>query len=319
MRKRIGLIAMLLIPMLMFSNLAFAAFPSDLVRTKDWGNETLTDSDLEGQLDLIINWLMASMDASSGHDHSGTNKGKPVIAAGIGTDAVTTDKIIADAVTFVKIDDDGDFGLFTGDWSFNELALVEDSAPATAASEMKLYTKDTGGQPELFVREESSGDEVQMTSGGVLATGAIVQVVNTQTGAVATGTTAMPSDDTIPQSAEGDEYMTLAITPTNAANELRIDVTFVFSHSANVIVGIALFQDATAGALAAVQEIITAGSDRKTVTFSHYMTAGTTSSTTFKVRAGGTTGATLTFNGASGARLLGGVMASSMTITEIVP
>ena len=61
-----------------------------------------------------------------------------------------------------------DQGPFTGDWSFDELALVEDTAPSTAADEGKLYTKDSGGQPELFFREESDGDEVQLTKGGAL-------------------------------------------------------------------------------------------------------------------------------------------------------
>lgn len=50
----------------------------------------------------------------------------------------------------------------------SSLHLPEGSAPSTAASEGALYTKDTGGQPELFYREESDGDEVQLTSGGSL-------------------------------------------------------------------------------------------------------------------------------------------------------
>ncbi len=48
----------------------------------------------------------------------------------------------------------------------------------------------------------------------------VVQVVNTQDGAVATGTTVLPWDDTIPQNTEGDQYMSLSITPTNASNKL---------------------------------------------------------------------------------------------------
>ncbi len=44
----------------------------------------------------------------------------------------------------------------------------QSSAPSTPASYGALYTKDTGGQPELFFREESSGDEVQLTSAGSL-------------------------------------------------------------------------------------------------------------------------------------------------------
>jgi hypothetical protein len=47
------------------------------------------------------------------------------------------------------------------------------------------------------------------------------------------------------------------------------------------------------------------------------MTAGTTSETTFRVRAGpSNTTYTLTFNGYNSARYFGGVMASSITITE---
>ncbi len=47
------------------------------------------------------------------------------------------------------------------------------------------------------------------------------------------------------------------------------------------------------------------------------MTAGTTTPTTFHVRAGGATGATVTVNGSSGSRLYGGAVTSSITITEI--
>lgn len=55
------------------------AYPSDLTRTKNWGTETLTDSDLEGQLDLIINWAMAVVNASTGHTHDGTSNQGPKI------------------------------------------------------------------------------------------------------------------------------------------------------------------------------------------------------------------------------------------------
>jgi len=55
------------------------AYPSDLVRTKNWGTEILTDADLEGQFDLIINWVMAALDGSTGHAHTGgSNDGKVI-------------------------------------------------------------------------------------------------------------------------------------------------------------------------------------------------------------------------------------------------
>jgi len=148
--------------------------------------------------------------------------------------------------------------------------------------------------------------------------GSIVQIVNTQTGAVATGTTTIPFDDTIPQNTEGDQYMTLAVTPTNTNNKLKIDVVFQGAISVGEIVQVALFQDSTANALAAMVIHNSSVDQTVFVAFSHYMTAGTTSATTFKIRAGTSASGTLTFNGASGARKYGGVMASSITITEIM-
>lgn len=144
------------------------------------------------------------------------------------------------------------------------------------------------------------------------------QVVNVQTGAVATGTTAIPNDDTIPQKTEGDEYMTLAITPTSATNKLKIEVMACLSHSAvNDNICVALFQDATANALAVVNDSESYQNRLHSIPLVHYMLAETAVETTFKVRAGGHSGATTTFNGQSGSRVYGGVLASSITITEI--
>jgi len=143
-----------------------------------------------------------------------------------------------------------------------------------------------------------------------------VQIVNTQTGAVNTGTTALPHDDTIPQITEGTEWMTLAITPTSATNYLRIDVVCVMACAGADFVTAALFKDATASALAA-NTISISANNPATLIFSHYMAAGTTSSITFRVRGGNHDATTCTLNGVGGARLYGGVLASSITITEI--
>jgi hypothetical protein len=64
--------------------------------------------------------------------------------------------------------------------------------------------------------------------------GAVISQVETFTGAVATGTTVLPSDDTIPQITEGDQYMTQAIIPTSAANVLNVEAQGNFAHSAAI-------------------------------------------------------------------------------------
>ncbi len=165
-------------------------------------------------------------------------------------------------------------------------------------------------------------DGGQTIAGITAGAGKVVQVVNTQTGAVATGSTYIPDDDTIPQSGEGDQYMTLAITPTSSSNILKIDVVFHGGCSQALRwTTVALFQDSGASAIAAGREYNETGTAFNAVSFTHYMTAGTTSSTTFKVRAGcDINGASsMTFNGQGGSRKLGGVLASSITITELTP
>jgi predicted S18 family serine protease len=128
----------------------------------------------------------------------------------------------------------------------------------------------------------------------------------------------MPVDDTIPQNTEGVEVLTLAVTPTNTSNKLLIEVVVYIAHSANSTrIAAALFQDSTADALAAVSNIEDTGGRETVISFKHYMTAGTDSATTFKVRVGGNNAGTLTFNGFGGARKFGGVAASSITISEI--
>ena len=161
----------------------------------------------------------------------------------------------------------------------------------------------------------SDGDGSQLTNlpGG----GKVLQVVNYQTGAVATGTTAIPLDDTIPQNTEGDEYMTLAITPVSATSRLEIKVVAQLQTGTadNVIIS-ALFQDTTANAIATSKAFATSARIEGGQTIIHNMVAGTTSATTFKFRAGGNVSATITFNGRSSGRNFGGTMASSITITE---
>lgn len=55
------------------------AWPSSLARTKNWSTEILTDSDLEGQFDLIINYINDMMSSTTGHKHDATTAEGPKI------------------------------------------------------------------------------------------------------------------------------------------------------------------------------------------------------------------------------------------------
>ena len=150
-----------------------------------------------------------------------------------------------------------------------------------------------------------------------LGTGAVVQVVNVQSGTLATGTTAIPGDNTIPQNNEGVEFFTLAITPTSASSKLLITINAVMGNEAAQWPTIALFQDSTANALAVstnFQDVAQAGN---TVSLMHFMTAGTTSATTFKMRFGLASTSPAYMNGPGGAALFGGTCSTSMSVMEI--
>ena len=145
----------------------------------------------------------------------------------------------------------------------------------------------------------------------------LVQMVNVLSNAASTGTTLIPADDTIPQNTEGDQVMTLAITPTHASNKLKIEVTAFVCDSHADSVNMALFQDSDAGALAATEEYQGDSNAPLALVLCYYMTTGTTSSTTFKVRVGSASASTTTFNGNSGTRRFGDIPKSSITISEI--
>jgi len=181
--------------------------------------------------------------------------------------------------------------------------------PNTVADADKVNENFTGLANGTEILDDAIGNNQ-------LALGVPVQMVGTAYTDVATGTTIIPRDDTIPQNTEGTEFMTQAITPKSTTNILVIDVVFQGGISiANDII-MALFQDSTANAIAAADVFVETVNGRVNFTLRHIMVAGTTSSTTFKLRCGPVAAGTVTFNGASSARNFGAITKSSILITE---
>lgn len=160
-------------------------------------------------------------------------------------------------------------------------------------------------------------DIIQLFALGTRKPGDIVQSIWNQTGAVATGTTIIPLDDTIPQNTEGDQYLTQAITPSSKVNILEIECLMNMSSSALLTIIAALFQDSTANALTVGDSLMDNAGTSRQVGFKYFMRAATITSTTFNVRAGSSGAATTTFNGFGGARKFGGVLGSYISIKEI--
>ena len=150
-----------------------------------------------------------------------------------------------------------------------------------------------------------------------LPAGSVLQVKNYQFATVATTSVTIPFDNTIPQITEGGQFLSLAITPVSATSKLYIQVNYWVSVSlANHVIS-ALFQDSTANALAATTAYMATSTGSLQNSINYFMTSGTTSSTTFTVRAGSGNAGTVTFNGQNAGQIFGGVGYSSITIMEI--
>jgi hypothetical protein len=80
------------------------AWPALLSRTKDWGTEILTDSDLEGQFDVIVNYVNDMMDASTGHKHDATTaEGPKILVSNLTlTNGVTGDYVLHNGTNLVR-------------------------------------------------------------------------------------------------------------------------------------------------------------------------------------------------------------------------
>ena len=159
---------------------------------------------------------------------------------------------------------------------------------------------------------------VAMDAAGLLKLSDVIQVQYAEDAAVSAAlTTNMVNDDGIPEKTEGDELLTLTITPKSATSRLVIEGVFHISAAAAEQLITALFVDDTTNALYAQQQPIAAADEIITVRLYHSLISGSTSARTYKVRAG-TVGQNIVMNGivTGPGRKLGGVMISSLTITE---
>lgn len=158
----------------------------------------------------------------------------------------------------------------------------------------------------------------KVTSAVIDSPGQLVNRWYAESGAVATGTTALPIDDTIAQNSEGDQFLTVTTdTLANSANRLRVQVLLQMSTSSDGDGAVALFTDSVANARCVVYHRQTAENIPMFLQFEY--APGATTAVAFKVRAGSQSGSTTTINGTGGSRKYGGTMISSIVVEEILP
>jgi len=242
---------------------------------------------------------------------------------------IDVDNLRLDGNTIISTDTNGDINITpdgTGSVVISKADInsgaIDGTAIGAASASTGVFTTITAASLAYPTSDGSANQFISTDGAGTLSfatAGTLVQQVVVTDNSHFSTASSIPADDTIPQNTEGAELFTLAITPTNASNYLLIQVDMnIWSTLGNSLATAALFQDSTAGALAAsgVWNQNQAGFYPEALTLVHRMTAGTTSATTFKIRVGSSLGTTYV-NGSSTGRFLGGVMKATMIISEI--
>ena len=271
------------------------AYPSDLVRTKNWGSEVLTDSDLESQYDIIINWVMAALNATTGHSHDGSANNGPKIPI---TNLTVSSQAQGDTITATS----------ASAWG----RIAKGSAN-------QLYQMNAGATSPEWVNYSTF-----VTAENALS-GSVVQFKTSSFGTATDISSVATIDDTKPLYSELTNLSGLdcTITPKSATNRLLIRVTLQWcDNNSGSKVSAALFQDPSAGSecLSAVfgPSLNGAGYDAFQQVLEHEMAAGTTSATTFKVSvANSSSNNSYLHSNSSTTRIFGGAIASRITIMEI--
>jgi hypothetical protein len=170
---------------------------------------------------------------------------------------------------------------------------------------------------QVLILDASDSNKLKRAT---ITSGKLLQQVISTSSSVVSGTTTTPYDNTKPQNTEGVEFLTVTITPSSSSNILLIEAAVLLTTNSGQNIVTHLHQDSTANAIAAGVMPAPALVAPAVGVLRHRMTAGTTSATTFKFRAGPASSATIYMNANnSGTQLFDGVAASSLMVSEIAP
>ena len=150
-------------------------------------------------------------------------------------------------------------------------------------------------------------------------TGDLLQEITDVDGAVYTGTTVIPMDDTVPISGtDGDGYLGTLILTNQAAQNI-VEAEAILNLASSVATdGLAVYIASTAGSaptLAVQAGNVVAAGDQQDI-YVKCRTAGV-SAGNYGLAAGGSAAGTTTVNGRAGGRLYGGSMGSRFSVREI--
>lgn len=232
--------------------------------------------------------------------------------------------------TLKKVSSSGYPKLSSGVPAFSSTIPLTDLATQAANSVVINATGSSAAPTALTLSastvlgRDASNNAAALTLNGLTAASGVLSVngrVRTSTTTYATSTALssnIPQDDTIPQSGEGTQILSLAFTPQNASSTLLIRWE-IYAYANIAMIMAPLFVAGTADALQTASGYSGSSSSNPICISGEYsVSAGSTSPRTYNVNLGANTG-NVYANGGSGGRLFGGSSVCRLTIEEIFP
>lgn len=178
----------------------------------------------------------------------------------------------------------------------------------TLAGDRALVVQDNGDNVHVLAYERADGRS--------LGSGSVIDSVHASYATNTSITTAIPIDDTKPQSSEGTQILSVSITPKSTTNKLRCRFSGCMAvGGTESLVAFIITTAGGADAVAAWYGVANSGyTVQSSIEFEY--TPATLSAQTSSVRVGPQT-SSIRMNGAATTRYLGGALASILTVEEI--
>lgn len=203
-------------------------------------------------------------------------------------------------------------GALTLTHNATSLILPTGANIVTAPGDIAVFVSEGGGNWRCTSFERASGIPLSAPSGSVINSTYAEYTANASLTAV------LPYDDTIPQSTEGTQILSVSLTPTSATNKVRVRFQCqAAGNGANVVAGAALFVNSDINAVRASFTVFPSATDIGAVGFEYLHTPGAITAQTYAVRMGPRATETIRLNGTTGARIYGGVSAATLVVEEI--
>lgn len=284
-------------------------------------NGNITNANVASGANIALSKLSLSDDATFTGDITFSNSATTDDVFTITANSLTSGDAIH--ISSSSSDTSGRSLIFLTSTSTAATGVVGITVNSAAGSHMRFTGDTSNGSPtdgDLWYTGSALNFRDGTSTVDLLTVAKIVQKVGASNSAVVTCDGQIPIDDSVPANTEGDEVVSVAITPTSSTNKLLVrgSAGGKLSSAGGSALVMTIVKDDTVVA-AKIADGAETNSQPLGGMIEYYADAGTTDEVTFALNVGcDIASRTIYINGdASGNRVFGGVSSATITVEEI--